>query len=83
MQLENRHACGNTEGWFAQTLAIGIIWVFVACAGLAQHSQPDEGDVQARMVCDGAQTRAGWHTLPVHAHAVLSGRAVAQNGGSV
>ena len=55
----------------------------VACVGLAQHSQPDEGDVPACMVGDGAPAGAGRHALPVHAHAVLPGRAVAQDGAAV
>ena len=47
-------------------------------AGVAQHCEPGEGDLQARLVSDQPQTRPGRQGVPLHPHAVLPGREVAQ-----
>lgn len=63
-------------------LALLVMLLFanecVASAGLALHPHTRQGVVPARVVGDGGAPGPGRHALPVHAHAVVPGRAVAQ-----
>ena len=51
---------------------------YVAFAGLALHPHTRQGVVPASVVGDGGAPGLGRHALPVHAHAVVPGRAVVQ-----